>query len=319
MQKGDYEQLLEDLRLALVQDGHSSFAILGITPVALDLVAFLRAVGCEGRLLGIYGDSSEDSSDGPYRSIAQLDQDSPDTVVVASDSEKERLLELAVPYLRPNVRIILAGYAHLQYRNPVFDEVVRTAAVPSLANGYPNSLVHLYQCLQNSARLGLKGIVAEFGIFKGGTTMLLSRFIERLGQSWRVMGFDTFAGFPTKRSVLDMYEHPDCVFRDEALVRRYLADRNIEIVSGDIVETVHRLESEDIVLAFVDTDNFTSASAVLDVIQDRVVLGGAVVFDHFTGRDRFRYTLGERIAAKRLLSDKRFFNLHDTGVFFRQC
>jgi hypothetical protein len=42
------------------------------------------------------------------------------------------------------------------------------------------------------------------------------------------------------------------------------------------------------------------------------------VFDHFTGVDRFLYTLGERLAAKRLLDDSRFFNLHGTGVFFRQ-
>jgi hypothetical protein len=68
----------------------------------------------------------------------------------------------------------------------------------------------------------------------------------------------------------------------------------------------------------VDTDNFTSASAVLDIIQDRVALGGAIVFDHFTGRNRFLYTLGERFAAKRLLEDYRYFNLHDTGVFIKQ-
>ncbi|HMF77767.1 MAG TPA: class I SAM-dependent methyltransferase, partial [Bryobacteraceae bacterium] len=152
----------------------------------------------------------------------------------------------------------------------------------------------------------------------GGTTMLLSRFIDRLGQSWPVIGFDTFAGFPPKRSVLDMYCHPDCVFPDENLVRRHVSERNIEVVTGDLVTTASRLANADIILAFMDTDNFTSASAVLDVIQDRVVTGGAIVFDHFTGRNRFRYTLGERFAAKRLLADQRYFNLHDTGVFLRQ-
>jgi hypothetical protein len=81
---------------------------------------------------------------------------------------------------------------------------------------------------------------------------------------------------------------------------------------------VKRLASVQIVLAFVDTDNFSSAHAVLDVIQDRVVKGGAIVFDHFTGRNRHLYTLGERIAAKRLLDDSRYFHLHDSGVFFKQ-
>ena len=46
--------------------------------------------------------------------------------------------------------------------------------------------------------------------------------------------------------------------------------------------------------------------------------GGAIVFDHFTGTGRFRYTLGERIAGRALLDDPRWFHLHGTGVFYRQ-
>lgn len=85
---------------------------------------------------------------------------------------------------------------------------------------------------------------------------------------------------------------------------------------GDIVETASRLKNRDILLAF--TDNYTSAMAALDAVHDQIVHRGAIVFDHFTGVDRFLYTLGERIAAKRLLCDSRFFNLHGTGVFLRQ-
>ena len=133
--------------------------------------------------------------------------------------------------------------------------------VPSLANGYPNSLVHLYQCLANAARLGLSGVVAEFGMFKGGTTMFLSRVIERLGAAWPVIGFDTFGGFPPRRSPLDMYDHPGCVFTDLAAVRRYLDGRDIEIIAGDITDTCGRLEREDLVLTFIDTDNYTPARA----------------------------------------------------------
>jgi hypothetical protein len=171
--------------------------------------------------------------------------------------------------------------------------------------------------LQLAARLKLDGVVAEFGMFKGGTTMLLSRFIEGLGQPWRVYGFDTFDGFPPPRSPLDMYAHPDCVYLDLDAVRRVFATRDVEVVPGDVVKTVQCLSDKDVVLAFIDTDNYTSANSILETIADRVVVGGALVFDHLTGRDRHLYTLGERFAAKQLLSDDRFFNLHDTGVFLR--
>ena len=170
----------------------------------------------------------------------------------------------------------------------------------------------------NAARLGLRGVVAEFGMFKGGTTMFLSRVIERLGTGWPVIGFDTFGGFPPRRSPLDMYDHPDCVFTDMAAVQRDFDGRDIEIIAGDIEGTCRRLEGESLVLAFIDTDNHTPAAAALEVVRQRTVAGGAIVFDHFTGTDRFRYTLGERIAGRAMLDDPRWFHLHGTGVFYRQ-
>jgi O-methyltransferase len=319
MQAIDYEQLLGDVKSALATHANATFAIIGHTPLTYDLVAFFRAAGAESRLLGAYSErAGADWAESWHKPLERLTADRPDVAIIASDADKELLLEQTQAYLTPATRILLAGYGHFGFRDPLFDDVVRNALVPSLANGYPNTLIHLYQCLQNAARLGLSGVVAEFGMFKGGTTAMLSRFVEGLGQQWPVIGFDTFAGFPERRSVLDMYDHPDCVFSNEALVRQHVEGQNIEIVSGDIVTTAGRLADEDVVLAFMDTDNFTSAMAALDVIQDRVVVGGAIVFDHFTGRNRFRYTLGERIAAKRLLDDKRYFNLHDTGVFLKQ-
>lgn len=60
------------------------------------------------------------------------------------------------------------------------------------------------------------------------------------------------------------------------------------------------------------------AGAAIEVVRDRTVPGDAIVFDHLAGIDRFRHTLGERIAATSLLDDARYLNLHGTGVFLRQ-
>ena len=297
----------------------AKIAIVGATPTTLNLLAALQSMGLLDRVSGIYASSAAESFNSVHiKPTSQLRADTPAIVVVASDEGKEQLLSEAVPYLSAQAKLLIAGYSHFEFVDPVFLEETRSALIPSLANGYPNSLIHIYQCLRNAARLNLDGIVAEFGMFKGGTTMLMSRFIERLGAHWRVYGFDSFTGFPARRSPLDMYAHPDCVFLDEALVRRMFQGRNVEIIAGDIVQTIDQIKNRPIVLAFVDTDNFTSAKTVLDIVRDQVVPGGAIVFDHFTGQNRFLYTLGERIAAKALLDDVRFFNLHDTGVFLRQ-
>ena len=254
----------------------------------------------------------------PVRPFQALSQAQHRVLVVAADAEKEDLLCAALPFIGGTPKVIVAGYGHLAFCDAVFEEEQAQLLVPSLANGYPHSLVHLYQCLANAARLGLSGVVAEFGMFKGGTTMFLSRLIDRLGAGWPVIGFDTFGGFPPRRSPLDMYDHPDCVFTDLAAVRRYLDGRDIEIIAGDIADTCGRLEGEDLVVSFIDTDNYTPARAALDVVRERTVPGGAIVFDHFTGTDRFRYTLGERIAGRVLLDDPRYLHLHGTGVFYRQ-
>lgn len=317
MSPDDLSTLLETLKQELsARPETDTLGILGVGPAAYDIEAWLNVGGLGARLTGVYDTPHEAGL--RCRPMEALERDRPEILIVASDKRKEALIEAALPYIKASVRLLIGGFDHFRYRDPTFEQETANALVPSFANGYPNCLIHLWQVLQNAARLGLDGTIVEFGMFRGGTTMLLSRFAERLGKDWPVVGFDTFDGFPSPRSPLDMYSHPDCVFLDEAAARRYLAGRNVEIVPGDIVKTASRLTDRDILLAFIDTDNYTSATAALDAIQNQIVPGGAIVFDHFTGVDRFLYTLGERVAAKRLLSDARFFNLHGTGVFLRQ-
>jgi hypothetical protein len=320
MRADDFAKLREDLERELF-DGAGRVGILGLTDVALRLIDGLAVSGFVDAVDGIFTTSSKDLPTTlrvPIAPMERLQYASYDVLVVASDEDKQDLLLAALPYIQDTPKVIVAGYGHLGFRDQIYDEERAQLLVPSLANGYPNSLPHLYQCLVNAARLGLRGVVAEFGMFKGGTTMFLSRVIERLGVDWRVIGFDSFAGFPPRRSPLDMYDHPDCVFTDLPAVRRYFDGRNVEVVAGDIVETAARLDDEELVVSFIDTDNYSSARAALRVVQEGTVVGGAIVFDHFTGVDRFRYTIGERIAGLPLLDDARYFHLHGTGVFYRQ-
>jgi O-methyltransferase len=320
MRDEDYARLLDDTQRELLA-GAGPAGVLGLTPVTLRLLASLAPAGLDRAVEAVYAPQADEVTIAltvPVRPLRALRESESRVLVVAADADKEDLLCAALPHIADTPKVIVAGYGHLAFRDHVFEEEQAQLLVPSLANGYPNSLVHLYQCLANAARLGLTGAVAEFGMHKGGTTMFLSRVIERLGASWPVIGFDTFGGFPARRSPLDMYDHPGCVFTDLPAVRRYLDGRDIEIVAGDITATCRRLEREDLVLTFIDTDNYTPATAAISVARERTVPGGAIVFDHFTGTARFRYTLGERIAGRVLLNDPRWFHLHGTGVFYRQ-
>jgi hypothetical protein len=321
MRAEDYAELLEDLESELA-GGARSIGILGLTATTLQLLASLAPSGLLAAVGAVYADVDENASlplSVPICSFRALAAAHHDVLVVASDEDKEDLLLAALPFVQGTPKVIVAGYGHLAFQDSLFRDELSRLLVPSLANGYPNTLTHLYQCLVNAARLNLGGVVAEFGMFKGGTTMFLARLIARLRRTWPVIGFDTFAGFPPRRSPLDMYDHPDCVFTDLPAVRRYLEGQRIEIVVGDIVETCRRLEEEDVVLTFIDTDNYSSAKAAVEIVRERTVVGGAIVFDHLTGLNRFRYTLGERLAGRVLLGDADYFHLHGTGVFYRQA
>jgi O-methyltransferase len=291
-------------------------AIVGWTPAAIELAAD-PVFSTGATLLGIFLPSNP-TRQASIKTLDVLAAEKPDIVVIADDAGKEPLLEAVAEALPAETKLLIGGFSHFAFQDEIFDRVRRNLFIPSFANGYQHSLVHIYQCLQNAHRQGLKGVVAEFGMFKGGTTMLISRFIEEMGADWKVFGFDTFNGFPPRRSALDMYAHTDCVFLDVDLVKVVFAGRNVEIVEGDVAQTVSRLHDQNLVLSFVDTDNFSSARAIIRVIADRTVVGGAIVFDHWTGHDRHLDTIGERIAAKALAADERYFNLHGTGVFLRQ-
>lgn len=315
MNSEDLAKLRIKLREAVVECGPGArVAVAGWSPAVFEIATDAMFSSGAAEAVGIFSGTGG----GEVRPIGELGASTPDIVVVAEDAGKEAILDEISSSVPAGTKIVIGGFAHFEYRDPTFDRIRRELYIPSFANGYRYCLVHIYQCLANAQRRGLKGAVAEFGMFKGGTTMLISRFIEALGADWKVYGFDTFAGFPAKRSPLDMYSHPDCVFLDVDTVRAVFAGRNVEIVEGDVVETVSRIAGEDLVLSFVDTDNFTSAEAIIRVIAERTVVGGAIVFDHWTGHDRHIDTIGERIAARRLATDGRYFNLHGTGVFLRQ-
>lgn len=315
MNAEDLAKLKIKLREAVVEFRPGArVAVVGWSPSVFEIATDAVFTSGGAVLVGIFaGDGG-----GSVRALTELGAGTPDIVVVAEDKGKELILDIIAPLVPAKTKVVIGGFSHFEFDDPIFDKVRRELFIPSFANGYRHCLVHIYQCLVNAHHRSLKGSVAEFGMFKGGTTMLISRFIEALGADWKVYGFDTFDGFPDKRSALDMYRHPDCVFSDVDTVRAVFVGRNVEIIEGDVVETISRLADEDLVLSFVDTDNFTSAEAIIHVIADRTVVGGAVVFDHWTGHDRHIDTIGERMAARRLAADGRYFNLHGTGVFLRQ-
>jgi hypothetical protein len=288
-----------------------------MTPAAVSVRAKLVAAGLGERIAGIFdpGIPSGDDVAGQWTDLAAA---KPDMLVIADDRPKEELLRACAAQLQcqPPCEVVIAGTSHLDFHDAVYDDLDAPALVPSYASGYAFTRVHMYQCLRAAAANGLEGAVVEFGAFKGGTTAWLARTVRRLDLPSRVLAFDSWSGFPPRRSMLDLYEHSRCVFTDMGAVRAYLEPLGVEIVEGDISDTAVSLDMP-ILLAFVDTDNYSPARAAIEAVLPRLIVGGSIVFDHYATTGEYIYTLGERMAARELLGGSGLLQIHGTGVFVK--
>ena len=175
-------------------------ALLGLTPVTLRLLASLASVGLDRAVQAVYApQAGEDSCPRltvPVRLLPALRESDCGMLVVASDAEKEDLLCAALPFIAGTPKVVVPGTGTC---------VSATGCSKRNRRGYwcrrwPTA-TRTRWCTCTSAwrtphGCACGGVVAEFGMLKGGTTMFLSRIIERLGADWPVIGFDTFRRVP---------------------------------------------------------------------------------------------------------------------------
>lgn len=323
------EDLFHDLKGQMLKEvalqQSKSIALIGLSEVAFKLRASIAVAGLEASFAGIFDPfGSSEPIPAFVEEWAELIKVKPELIIICGDETKEDLLIATVEaYSDAGIdafpKVLLGGAGHLAFRDEIFAELTAPAMVPSYATGYPNTIIHMYQCLKSLADNNRSGAIVELGAFKGGTIALLARMSERLGlNSTEIIGMDSWGGFPPRRSLLDLYEHPRCVFTDFEAVERYVEPFGVRLLPGDISDTCEQLRGKPIALAFCDTDNYSPARHALALIAEQLIVGGAIVLDHFTTTPDYVYTVGERMAAKETLcEDATLLNLHETGVFLK--
>jgi hypothetical protein len=152
--------------------------------------------------------------------------------------------------------------------------------------------------------LPANGSVVECGVFAGGGLLSWAHFsaiYEPYNHTRRIIGFDTFSGFPgvhEKDLVPGSSEHSHTgAFQthnsivDELQNIIAIHDRNrpighipkIELVPGDACQTIPRYVEEHphllISLLYLDFDIYAPTKVALDKLFPRIVKGGVVAFD----------------------------------------
>lgn len=294
--------------------------ICGVNYLGLLLAAKLHQIGLTERVIGFYDPII--SSDKIYFNgirkfeLEELDQIKFDEIIITYDKEKEEILKKLNQIQFCNQAIKIFGNKNYDFDDELFRKITTTLHIKSIASGYPEMLIHIYQSILYIEQNNIKGDIVEFGTFKGGTTVFIAKVLKEVDSSRKVYSFDTFIGFPGKKNFFDIFDDEKYGSIDYNSVVQYCRNYNIELVKGDIVDTINKIANTKIALSFFDTDNYSATKIALEKVYPNTPKGGIFAFDHFFSKEWIR-TVGERIAAKEVFLNKKVFNLHGTGIFIK--
>ena len=154
----------------------------------------------------------------------------------------------------------------------------------------------------------VSGDVIEFGTAKGGTAIIIARFLKSIGSVKKVICCDTFTGLPyedkfsERINVIVKGRYAHSINEVQENIESFeLADR-IVLIEGLFEETLYRkLKNNKFSFAFVDCDLYDSTKFCLDFVWSRLNRNSMIIFDEYGGcgaLDMKIGTWGEYMAAK---------------------
>lgn len=145
--------------------------------------------------------------------------------------------------------------------------------------------------------LQIPGAIVECGLFKGVSFIRFSIFRELFENPYskKIIGFDIFGEFPEtsyesdKQFRTNFIESAgkESISKEQLieLLRNKGTDNNIELIEGDIVDTVPEYCKKHpelkISLLNLDTDIYEPAVTILEYLYPKIVPGGILILDDY--------------------------------------
>jgi hypothetical protein len=130
----------------------------------------------------------------------------------------------------------------------------------------------------------LPGDLVELGVFKGHTTVFCADYLGFAGWDKRWWLYDTFEGIPEDQldpgwARINAELYGTNLYAE--VVERFARFPNIDVIQGRVPEILHERSPETIAFLHVDMNNAAAEIAALDLLFDRVVPGGVILFDDY--------------------------------------
>ena len=181
----------------------------------------------------------------------------------------------------------------------------------SCDNSRIGKMIAHYELFKLSSKI--PGCIIECGVFKGVSLIRFSTFLKLLKKSnKKIIAFDAFGKHPTTKISSDHKRRNELLSHGkEAISEKQLMkvlklkglEKNIELIRGDITETVPRyLKSNPklkISLLNLDVDFYEPSISILENFYPKLSKGGILMLDDYGIWD------GETMAADEYFADKK--------------
>jgi O-methyltransferase len=166
------------------------------------------------------------------------------------------------------------------------------------------------ECIKTTSQVA--GDIVEVGCYLGGTAVITSRMIERLGFRKQYFGIDTFSGFlePDFEADIALGNIPDnkWVASDGCKslaqwIARYHNAHNVQFIEGNIATLVLDDKIGMISCALVDCDLAAPTYSALIRLYPKLAAGGTLLVDDCSSRYKWQARRGVERFSKEMKID----------------
>ncbi len=146
--------------------------------------------------------------------------------------------------------------------------------------------------------VNMPGHIFELGVYKGASLVRFATFRDALENDFsrKIIGFDAFGEFPTNQlkakddlDFVEDFENEGGEGLNREEVEKILFQKgfeNFELVKGNVFDTLPRYLEDNpeirIAMLHLDMDVREPTDFALDLLYERVVPGGIIIFDDYT-------------------------------------
>lgn len=155
-------------------------------------------------------------------------------------------------------------------------------------------------CFDQLLEEKLKGSVAEVGVYKGNSAVLLAKYARRA--NCKCYLFDTYAGFNASDKV-GIDSGVESTYSDTSLdeVRKLVGEQNTHYIKGYIQDSLRMVDEDEVYsLVHIDCDLALPTIAALEYFYPRTTPGGFIIIHDYSSM----FWAGCTSAVNQFFSDK---------------